>query len=165
MWIYPKKSTNALDFKYETKIIESLIPKIRFQISAGFLSIFLYSLFCFFSTYRLFTNKESNYKQTFLIILWTIYFSIYNVASFVIASMTTWSGKYTSILIHKAINFCNCEELIDTVGGTLKLNGKFGDFDVILIPISFSGAFSHCKPKGDRLKLQQAYLTSIGKHF
>lgn len=80
--------------------------------------LFLINITSTFAIYRVFVQDDfDNYSRALVQYAWSVYFAFYGVAFLSLSSLMTRTGKYTAVLIHKAINFIEDDEdpIIDYV--------------------------------------------------
>ena len=98
-------------------LVNNLNHCCSMQIMSAFLAIFLTNIFSTFAIYRVTVRKDysSFYQATFQYI-WNVYFFLFAITIITITSLLTKTGKYTAVLVHKAINYSSNDSVIDYVG-------------------------------------------------
>lgn len=89
-----------------------------FQMMIVVAGIFGTNLFSTFAIYRVFVRKDfKNFYNACVQYAWNIYFLGYGVGILALTSLMTRTGKYTAVLVHKAINFIDDDDdpIIDYV--------------------------------------------------
>lgn len=60
-------------------------------------------------------QDESQYYNALIQYVWNIYNLIFIIKIITMASLTTRSGKYSAVLVHKSINYSTDESVIENV--------------------------------------------------
>lgn len=64
------------------------------------------TFFSIFAIYRVFVRYDmSQYENAIIQYTWNTYFMIYGFAIITLGSLATRTGKYTAVLVHKAVNY------------------------------------------------------------
>lgn len=71
-------------------------------------------------------NDLGQYQQALIQYCWNCYFLIYGFIIVSIASLVTRTGKYTAVLVHKAVNYIDDDDdpTIDYVRGAKSISGN-----------------------------------------
>lgn len=89
-----------------------------FQMMNVVAGMFCSNIFSTFAIYRVFVRKDfKDFYNASIQYAWNIYFMTYGVGILALASLMTRTGKYTAVLVHKAINFIDDDDdpIIDYV--------------------------------------------------
>lgn len=89
-----------------------------FQMVTVVAGTFCNNIFSTFAIYRVFVqNDYQNFYKASIQYAWNIYFLFYGFAIIALSSLMTRTGKYTAVMVHKAINFIDNDDdpIIDTV--------------------------------------------------
>ncbi|XP_070504866.1 putative gustatory receptor 28b [Chironomus tepperi] len=69
-------------------------------------STFLTDIFSIFAIYRVFVRYDySQWEAAVIQYVWNLYFLIYGFIIVMLGSLVTRTGKYTAVLVHKAVNY------------------------------------------------------------
>ena len=99
------------------EIVNAINHCFSIQIMSAFLGIVLNNIFSTFAVYRVTVRKDySSFYQACVQYAWNIYFFIYAIVIIIFASMLTKTAKYSAVLVHKAINYCRDDSVIEYVG-------------------------------------------------
>ena len=86
------------------------------QVTAALIGVFLFNIFSTFSIYRVAIRQdESQYYNALIQYTWNVFNLIFIIKIISTASLTTRSGKYSAVLVHKAINYSTNESVIQNV--------------------------------------------------
>lgn len=108
-------------------------PIFLFQMLLSIPLLFVFNLCSLFANYRFVINFDHHDLNIALaLFLWSLLLQIYSAMSIFIASATTRIGKGTAVLVHKAMNYCGDEKIIQIVSHY----ENFGD--VQSCPLAFS---------------------------
>lgn len=98
------------------EIVNDINHCFSMQIMSAFLGIVLNNIFGTFAIYRVTVRKDnSSFYQAWVQYAWNIYFFIYAIVIIIFASMLTKTAKYSAVLVHKAINYCRDDSVIEYV--------------------------------------------------
>lgn len=89
-----------------------------FQMMTIVGGMFCVNIFSTFAIYRVFVQNDfQNFYKASFQYGWNIYFLIYGFVIMAMASLMTRTGKFTAVLVHKAINFIDNDDdpIIDIV--------------------------------------------------
>jgi gustatory receptor len=81
-------------------------------------STFLTNIFSIFAIYRVFVRYDySQWEAAVIQYVWNTYFLIYGFIIVMLGSLVTRTGKYTAVLVHKAVNYIEDDDdpVIDVV--------------------------------------------------
>ena len=96
---------NLVDAVVKTNVCFSIQ---MMNIIAGAFAMDLTSLF---AIYRVFVkNDVANFNFAVIQFIWSVFFMISGFSVIAISSLMTRTGKYTAVLVHKAINFIENED-------------------------------------------------------
>lgn len=89
-----------------------------FQLFSAVGSMFCINIFSTFAIYRVFVRKDYvNFYKACIQFSWNAYYAAYGLSLITLCSLITRAGKYTAVLVHKAINYIEDDEdpVIDAV--------------------------------------------------
>lgn len=89
-----------------------------FQLFSAVGSMFCINIFSTFAIYRVFVQSDYvNFYKSCIQYAWNIYFAAYGLSLITLCSLITRAGKYTAVLVHKAINYIDDDDdpVIDAV--------------------------------------------------
>lgn len=82
-----------------------------FQMMNVVAGMFCTNIFSTFAIYRVFVRKDfKDFYNASIQYAWNIYFVAYGVSILALSSLMTRTGKYTAVLVHKAINFIDDDD-------------------------------------------------------
>lgn len=93
-------------------------------------SMFLTDIFSIFAMYRVFVRFDySQWELAVIQFVWNFYFLMFGFVVVTLGSLVTRTGKYTAVLVHKAVNYIvdDDDPVIDIV--SIKLGTRLGLFD------------------------------------
>lgn len=85
-------------------------------------SMFLTDIFSIFAIYRVFVRFDySQWEAAVIQYVWNLYFLIYGFVIVMLGSLVTRTGKYTAVLVHKAVNYIvdDDDPIIDVVSAKI----------------------------------------------
>jgi len=80
--------------------------------------MFLTDIFSIFAIYRVFVRYDySQWEAAVIQYIWNLYFLVYGFIIVMLGSLVTRTGKYTAVMVHKAVNyiFDDDDPIIDVV--------------------------------------------------
>jgi hypothetical protein len=87
-------------------IVGSLNGCFTFQLMNVVAAMFMTNIFSIFAIYRVFVRYDyGQYERAVIQYVWNCYFLLYGLAIITLASLLTRTGKYTAVLVHKAVNY------------------------------------------------------------
>lgn len=109
-----------------TSKINNVFALQMMNIVGGMFNI---NIFSTFAMYRVFVKHDfNNFYEASIQYAWNVYFLLYGCSIIVLSSLVTRTGKFTAVLVHKAINYIDNDDdpIVDTV--SLSINDlKFSD--------------------------------------
>jgi hypothetical protein len=92
-------------------IIVAFNSCFSFQLMIVIAGMFMTNIFSIFAIYRVFVRYDySQYERSIIQFTWNVYFLLYGLAIISLASLVTRIGKYTAVLVHKAVNFISDDD-------------------------------------------------------
>lgn len=89
-----------------------------FQLFSAIGSMFCINIFSTFAIYRVFVRKDYvNFYKACIQFAWNTHYAAYGLSLITLCSLITRAGKYTAVLVHKAINYIEDDDdpVIDAV--------------------------------------------------
>lgn len=89
-----------------------------FQLFSAIGSMFCINIFSTFAIYRVFVRKDYvNFYKACIQFAWNAHYAAYGLSLITLCSLITRAGKYTAVLVHKAINYIEDDDdpVIDAV--------------------------------------------------
>lgn len=86
-------------------------------------AMFSVNIFSSFAMYRVFVQNDfHNAYNASIQYAWNVYFLLYGFFIVALASLMTRTGKFTAVLVHKAINYIDNDDdpIVDTVSELIK---------------------------------------------
>lgn len=81
-------------------------------------AMFLTDIFSIFAIYRVFVRYDyTQWELAVIQFIWNVYYMIYGFVVVMLGSLVTRTGKYTAVLVHKAVNYVDDDDdpVIDVV--------------------------------------------------
>ncbi|KAG5669291.1 hypothetical protein PVAND_017181 [Polypedilum vanderplanki] len=87
-------------------IVGSFNSCFTFQLMNVIAAMFMTNIFSIFAIYRVFVRYDyGQYERAIIQYAWNCYFLLYGLAIITLASLVTRTGKYTAVIVHKAVNY------------------------------------------------------------